>query len=174
MHITVPKRLGSRMETCKQRSESKSNSNNMKMQSNEVSKIKLNDHILKNMTNHWNKAIEKIKQSKRHLSREKPRSSVDLHSPIINISTNNYVKPMITRSKTGTKLRPNFTRQYKAKKEMEVIDQSVFKLMSNKDKINHIKNLVNITKDDDSLTSNDSLGHPFDQYTTSKCSCFTP
>jgi hypothetical protein len=174
MNITIPKRSGSRVENYKQRPESKTTSNKMKMRSNELSKIKLNDHVLKNMTNHWNKAIEKIKQSKRHWSRERPRASVDFNAPIINISTNTYTKPKILRCKTGTKLRPDFTRQYKAKKELEVIDQSVFKLMCNKDKINHIKNLVNITKDDESLTSNDSLCHPPNQYTTSKCSYFNP
>lgn len=147
----------------KTNSENRITGNQIYTKSEDISKIKLNEHALKNLTKHWNQAIEKLKQSREYRSRQRSRTNLELTGPIINITTNNN-KPKLMRSKPKSKVQTNFTKQYKAKKEREEMDQTMYKLMCKRDKIKHIKTLINVVKTDET----ESISRPTQQLIPSK------
>lgn len=163
MQFNAPERSRSRMINFKNNSENRITGNQIYTKSDDISKIKLNEHALKNLTKHWNQAIEQLKQSRQYRSRQRSRANLELTGPIINISTNNN-KPKLIRNKPKTKIQANFTRQYKAKKEREEMDQTMYKLMCKRDKIKHIKTLINVVKTDEA----EGMSRPSQQLLPSK------
>lgn len=61
-----------------------------------------------------------------------------------------------TRPRMKEKLKPKFTLKYKQGKEKEKFEQTKFKLMNKKDKIKHIKNLINLSNDGSCAVSSNS------------------
>ncbi|CAI2371438.1 unnamed protein product [Moneuplotes crassus] len=127
-----------------------------------ISHIKLNEHALKNLKKHWSKEIKKIKNDEKYRSRERSMTRLKYHhTPIININTGyGGMKP--SRTRTKEKLKGKFSMKYKQSKEKEKFDQARFKTMDKKEKIKHIRGLVQVSNESSELQSSNSrnIDHP--------------
>mmetsp|Transcript_8126 Transcript_8126/g.7211 ORF Transcript_8126/g.7211 Transcript_8126/m.7211 type:complete len:197 (+) Transcript_8126:489-1079(+) len=144
MNYKTLKRPRSRMINLRQNTEENRHNFNQNSSISEISKIQLNEHAFKKLSKHWNKEIGKIKNSYEYRRRE--RSCTRLDYDKIGQSKPN-------RARMREKLKPKFSLKYKKGKNKEKLEQTMFKLMNKKDKIKHIKTLINISTDEASFGS---------------------